>query len=614
MDFQLFHFLRPLWLLLLPVLLILLWLMIKRRLGSRSWEAICDENLLPYMLIDGREGSRRWPVFLLGVAGFLTIIALAGPVWEKLPQPVFNNETALVIALDLSRSMDANDISPSRLGRARFKVADILNQHDEGQAALLVYAGDAFTVTPLTDDMATIASQLSALTSDIMPGQGNRTDRALEKAEELLKGAGHSQGNILLICDDIDLEESENSIRDLASQGYRVSILGIGTVQGAPVVMPDGSFLKDKKGEIVIPTLNEVALRQAAQFGNGFYKRMSQDDGDIEYLLSRVAGDQSGIEQAASEFETDTWKEQGPWLLLLIIPIAALSFRKGYLLALTILVLPFPEQANAFEWDDLWLRSDQKALRALQNGDAGAAAKLFKNPAWKGAAQYEAGDFQSSLESLQDVDDIEAIYNRGNAEARLGQYQQAISSYDEVLERNPEHEDAKFNKELIEKELENQQQQGQQGDNEQQEKEQQQQDQQQQDQQQDGEQGEEQKQEQSEESDSESDQQKDARNQNSQQDSDEKKEFDNAPQNDTDKEVEEEKNQNKPEKEREGEESEQEQAKLAQTSDQEANEEQQATEQWLRRIPDDPAGLLRRKFLYQYQKSQNRNNEEEKAW
>ncbi len=612
MDFQLFHFLRPLWLLLLPVLLILLWLMIKRRLGSRSWEAICDENLLPYMLIDGSEGSRRLPVFLVGLSGLLTIIALAGPVWEKLPQPVFNNETALVIALDLSRSMDANDISPSRLGRARFKVADILNQHDEGQAALLVYAADAFTVTPLTDDMATIASQLSALTTDIMPAQGNRSDRALEKAEALLKGAGHSQGNILLICDDIDLEQSERSIRELARQGYRVSILGIGTTQGAPIVMHDGSFLKDSKGQIVIPTLNEAPLRKAAQLGNGFYKRMSQDDSDIKHLLSRITGEQSGFEQVASEFETDSWKEQGPWLLLLIIPVAALSFRRGYLLALTVLIVPFPQQAEAFDWDDLWLRSDQRALRELQSGDAKTAAELFTNKAWKGAAQYEAGDYQASQESLQDIDDIEAMYNRGNAEARLGQYQQAISTYEEVLKRNPQHEDAKFNKELIEKELENQEQQQQ--DQQQQDNEQEQDKQQQEDQQQGDEQGE--NQEQAEESDSESEQQQDAGDQNSQQDPDKEKESDTSEQDDSDeedKELEEEK-QKPSDEESEDDEAKQEQPQVAQESAEEANEEQQATEQWLRRIPDDPAGLLRRKFLYQYQKNQNRINKEEKTW
>ena len=209
MELEQFHFLRPYCLLLLPLHIAVLWLMIKRRLGNRSWEAICDQNLLPYMLIEGSKRSRRLPVFLVGLAGLLAIIALAGPVWERLPQPVFTNETALVIALDLSRSMDSNDVTPSRLVRARFKVADIINQHDEGQAALLVYAGDAFTVTPLTDDMATIASQLSALSTDIMPEQGNRTELALAKAEQLLKGAGHSQGNILLVTDEVNVEQTK---------------------------------------------------------------------------------------------------------------------------------------------------------------------------------------------------------------------------------------------------------------------------------------------------------------------------------------------------------------------------------------------------------------------
>ena len=611
MDLEQFHFLRPYWLLLLPLHIAVLWLMIKRRLGNRSWEAVCDENLLPYMLIDGSTRSRRLPVLLVGLSGLLAIVALAGPVWERLPQPVFTNETALVIALDLSRSMDSNDITPSRLVRARFKVADIINQHDEGQAALLVYAGDAFTVTPLTDDMATIASQLSALSTDIMPEQGNRTGLALEKAEQLLKGAGHTQGNILLVSDEIDFEKTRDKVRELASQGYRVSVLGIGTEHGAPVLMADGSFLKDRNGEIVIPSLKEAPLKQIAALGDGHYRRMSQDDSDIQFLLQQIAGRQSAGNEAASEFETDTWKEQGPWLLVLLIPVAALSFRRGYLLLLVAMLVPFPQTAEALSWEELWWRPDQRAQQEFDAGNPELAAELFEDRDWKGAAQYRAGNYQATLDSLQEKLDVDALYNRGNAHARLGQYQEAIDSYKKVLEQDPGHEDAKFNKELIEKELQEQQQQNQQQQNDQQNQDQQNQEQEQNDQQpQDGQENQQQDDQQNPDSeqqdqDSQSEQEKNKEDQEqTQQDQDSQ----------ADEEQEEEQQAAEQEQEQNQEETEQQNSEMSLADQEQTDEEQQATEQWLRRIPDDPAGLLRRKFLYQYQQKKNRSPEDEKTW
>ncbi len=607
MALELFHFLRPYWLLLLPVLMVLLWLMLVRRLGSRSWEAVCDKHLIPFMLIGGSNRSRRLPVFLVGTCGLVTIVSLAGPVWEKLPQPVFNNQTALVIALDLSRSMDANDISPSRLSRARFKVADILNQHNEGHAALLVYAGDAFTVTPLTDDMATIVSQLPALTTGIMPGQGNRTDLALEKAEELLKGAGHSRGDILLISDEIDFSSIESQARHLGQNNYRISILGIGTEHGAPVVLEDGSFLKNSHGEIVIPVLDEKSMRKLVQAAGGYYRKMTPDDNDIRFLLNRISQNVSAQQQAVTEFETDIWREQGPWLLLLLVPLAALAFRRGYLIVLAIVIIPVPENVQALDWNSLWLRADQRAKREFDNGDPQTAAELFEDRAWRGAAQYKSGDYQASLESLETAGGIDALYNLGNAMARLGQYEDAIASYDKVLQQAPEHEDAKFNRKLLEDELKNQQQQDQQKS------------------QQDQNEGKDQQQQQEQEGASEDQNEQ----QQSGQDNKQQQKDQQAGNNDNEQEMTPQEQQQKPSSDNEDRQEQEQQAQpeqkkpdsdadeqsqLTQARREDTDEEQQATEQWLRRIPDDPAGLLRRKFRYQYQQRKNRKRTEEKTW
>ena len=194
-----FHFLRPAWLLALLPLLVLLWHGFKNRSHGRSWQTVVDAKLLPHLLGDKREEGVRTLWLILGIAAGLAIFALAGPVWEKLPQPIFRQQSALVIALDLSRSMDAGDIRPSRLTRARLKIADILDLRDEGQTALVTYAADAFVVTPLTEDAETINALLPALTTEIMPTQGSNAASALGQSFELFDNAGVTRGDILLL-------------------------------------------------------------------------------------------------------------------------------------------------------------------------------------------------------------------------------------------------------------------------------------------------------------------------------------------------------------------------------------------------------------------------------
>jgi len=601
-----FHFLRPYWWLALPVLLALLWLMIKSRLGSRSWELVCDTALLPFILTGTSARKRRWSIILIAIGGLLALLSLAGPVWEKLPQPVFTRSNALVLALDMTRSMDAADISPSRLIRARYKIADILKARNDGLTALLVYAGDSFTVTPLTDDAETINSQLGALTTDIMPSQGNNTLQALKLAGQLLKQAGITQGDVLLITDEIDDDDVARYAADLHASGYRVSVLGDGTGQGAPIAQPRGGFLKDSNGHIVIPILAEPPLRKVAAAGGGLYARITPGSEDTDQLLAFFAshGQEGKVEN--TELKTDTWREQGPWLVLLLLPLLAMLFRRGYLVVFLLFLLPVPRPAQALDWSSLWYRPDQKAQQAFNTGNARAAAQLFRDPAWKGSAQYRSGDFEGAAKSLQQLQDTESLYNRGNAQARLGNYPEAIALYDQVLKKNPEHADARYNKELVEKELQQQQQQNRQ------QQQQQGKDQQQKDQKQNQQQGQQQDQNQ---------QQADNRQQQSGQD---QQQSDQQRQQDQQKQAEQDNQQQQKQQQQQQNESQaqddqaddkkEQQQELARSDDKPPDENQQATEQWLRRIPDDPAGLLRRKFLYQYQQRETEPPPGGKTW
>ena len=179
-----FHFLRPFWLLaFIPLALFLRWLVGRGR-GGGAWETVCEPALLPYILAASGGRPGKTPLVLLALAATLAIIALAGPTWERLPRPALQKQAALVIGLDLSYSMYARDIQPSRWQQARFKIADLLDLRKEGQTALLVYAGAAFTVSPLTNDSNTIKAQLTALSPAIMPAPGSNAGSAIDMGHD----------------------------------------------------------------------------------------------------------------------------------------------------------------------------------------------------------------------------------------------------------------------------------------------------------------------------------------------------------------------------------------------------------------------------------------------
>lgn len=586
-----FHFLRPLWLLGLVPLAWLWWRIRQRGKSSTAWQDICDPALLQHLLIfsGGRQGS-TW-LWLLALAWLLTLFALAGPTWSRQPQAVFHNLAARVLLVDLSQSMAAADLTPSRLSRARFKVSDILAASDDGQTALVVFAGDAFVVSPLTQDAATIAAMLPALEFDIMPVQGSRLDSGLALAHELLVQGGANSGQVIVITDSTAGERDIAAAKALREVGFRVSVLGVGTPQGAPIPTRDG-LLKDQAGNIVIARLEEAALQALAGAGDGVYTRITVDSQDIKQLITETVDPvTANPNDASSTRSTDTWHEQGPWLVLVLLPLAALAFRRGWLLILPILLLPLPPPAHAFDWADLWQRPEQQAQRALENQDAERALQLSQEPWRRGTAAYRGSDFAEAVQSFSQQSGPRGHFNRGNALAQMGRLDEALAAYDAALADDPTFEDAKFNRDLVEKMMQEQQEQqndqqndqeGEQG--EQNDQQQQQSDKEEQQQQSDSSPGDESQQQSS---DSGADEQE------QEQEQAETAKSDNA----------EKSEQEAQESDKEGD---AEQQLAAQEQDPLSQEEQQVMEQWLRRIPDDPGGLLKNKFRIQYQRRERR--------
>ena len=456
------HFLRPAWFLALLPLALMLVLLWRSRGRDQTWRGLVDAHLLPHLLVGAESGPRRTPVILLALAWLIGVTALAGPVWQRLPQPVYTTSEARVILLDLSPSMNAADVRPSRLARARFEVLDLLAASEEGQVGLIAYGPEPFLVSPLTTDARTIAAQVPRLATDLIPAPGPRNlARALEMAGDLLAQAAVGGGQVIVVTDGAGAGAGGGGpegmafgaleiARGLSGRGAQVSVLGLGTEDGAPIPDTLGGFVDDGRGGIRISRLEEDALRELAQAGGGRYVGLDAGDADTRALLDGGVLPEPRELVLQEGLAADQWREEGPWLLLVLLPLAALAFRRGWLLPAVLAVALLPtDPALALTWDELWQRPDQRAASHFERGNHAAAAAAFRDPDWRAAAQYHAGDYARALETLEGREGAQVDYNRGNALARLGRLDAAIAAYQRTLEVQPDHADARANLDLL---------------------------------------------------------------------------------------------------------------------------------------------------------------------
>jgi Ca-activated chloride channel homolog len=572
-----FHFLRPDWFYALIPAVLLFALLRYRQQNASNWENSIDSSLLPFLLENPTGPVSKNPFFLLLFGWLIATLALAGPVWEKTPQPVHEREDALIVVLDLTRSMYSTDVKPNRLVRARRKLIDLLNMRDEGVTGLVAFAGNAHTVTPLTDDTNTIIAMIPALTPEIMPAPGSQLSTALQRTLELFEQAGVASGRILVVTDEIrDVAEAQAVVRNFR-YSFPISVLSVGTPEGAPIPTQSFSgsqgYLKDRNGTLVIPKVDYDKLQGFASLAGGRFATMTLGDDDLNYLLADdPLLDNSAFRDLERDF--DVWFEEGPWLLLLLLPLSALAFRRGWIWGLMLLIYLPVDDANASLWDDLWQTRDQQAMTALSEDKADAAAELFENPDWKGSAHYKNENFKDAGDLFARSNNGDSQYNLGNSLAKDGELEKAIDAYAESLNLDPDNEDAAFNKKLVEDLLEQQQEQ----------------------QNEEGEQ---------EESEDESDgEQQQSENEEGQEENEEQSSSDQEQQD----QGEEQKEEKEPESKEDSEEQDAQNQQMAEEDAKLDAEEQQALQQWLRRVPDDPGGLLKRKFEQQHEDALRNGN------
>ncbi|MGP6421412.1 tetratricopeptide repeat protein [Pseudomonas putida] len=441
------HWFRPWWLLLLPLLGWLIWQLWHRQKRAGRWQMILPPAFHATLLSGGNGRTSKLPWVALGVAWLLTIVALLGPSWERVEQTSQKPADPLVVVLELTPEMLATDSPPTRLEQARRKLFDLLQARSDAQTAIVVYAGSAHTLVPLSDDLATSRNLLDALKPSLMPESGHRADLGVSKALALLKQGALGQGRILLIGSSLTDEERQGIRRALGEQSAQLLMLGIGTAEGAPIAQEDGSFLKDEQGAIRVPQLDSPSLGAFLASVGGEYHSARLEETDLR-ALGLLDGPRS-LRDDGQTVRLDTWADQGYWLLLPLLLLAACAGRRGWLFCLPLL-LCLPQPSYAFDFEDLWLRPDQQGLHLLKQKRPAEAAEHFEDHQWQGVALYEAGDYSGAAQRFAEGSDAHAHYNRGNALAKSGELEAAIDAYEQALELQPDLRPALTNKALVE--------------------------------------------------------------------------------------------------------------------------------------------------------------------
>ncbi|WP_295891434.1 VWA domain-containing protein [uncultured Vibrio sp.] len=445
-----FTFLYPLWLLaLLPAIALIVWLSKQTQHAS-----LVAPHLAKAIGLESKQ-HKQGLTALIGISLVIAVIALAGPSFYSSERPAYGNNSGRVVVMDMSFSMYATDIKPNRLTQARYKVTDLLNTWQEGNTGLVAYAGDAYTVSPMTTDNQTLLNLLPNLSPDIMPYPGADAAAGIKLAIEMMQNSGLDQGHIILVADDIDNAEKTAINQLLNNTQWKLSILAVATPSGAPIRLTDGTLLRDNSGTTVIAQSDFSNMKSLARQQDGLFTGVQANSKDIELIAAyttQVDADTASSQQQKLEERVNS----GFWLLPLLLIPASLLFRRGVLFSLFALSFAFfhPNQAHASPWQT----NDQQAKAMFDSQEYQKAAETFDDREWQGAAHYQAGNYQGAIESLTGLEGERALYNLANAQAQNGDFEQAIENYNQLIEQGQFVKEAIENIEIVKQAQQQQQQ------------------------------------------------------------------------------------------------------------------------------------------------------------
>ncbi len=416
MDLTDFHFIRVYYLLFL-IPMAFLWWRIRPKPTRQSAQAVGIAPHLAAALQLGAEETRRiHPIDVAMIIATLVTLAAAGPTWSRAPNPLIADTAPLVIALKVTESMETTDLAPSRLDRAKFKIADLITERAGARTALIAYAGTPHRVAPLTEDANILRPLLEGLTPAVMPKQGDAAADALALAQSILDES-ENPGAVLFVLDDLD----PSQVPALSTSAHDLFFL---------TMLPDGDR---------IAQLGNVQAASTVAF--------TDDDRDISRLQRQI---QSAYTAALADEDRLDWQDKG-WILAW--PAALLSllwFRKGWVIRWALLasfVLP-ASGARAEGWRDWFLTPDQQGQIAMNQTRFGDAAELFEDPYHKGYAYLKDGQYEQASEIFAGLNTAEAAFAEGMARIRNREYRPAIVAFETALERRPDWPEAQHNLEV----------------------------------------------------------------------------------------------------------------------------------------------------------------------
>jgi Ca-activated chloride channel family protein len=444
---QYFHFLRPAWALTLLPLLAIVWAQNQRQANRDRFGGIIAPHLLEHL----RQGrfNTRWvnPANVGRVFLLVLILVMMGPTWRQQPSPLSQDEAALVILVDVSSSMEQRDIQPSRLLRAKQKIADLLAMRPDKQTALVVYAGTAHTVLTLTDDQDILKQYLAAITPGIMPRAGKFPEYSLPLVDQVLRES-NAPATLVMFTDGPGADTGRVFSEYFNRHPHQLLVVGVGT---------------EKEQEGLAP-LERKALQQLARDGGGYYLDLTVDDADVRRINRKIDSHYVVVQDSALP-----WLDSGYPLVFVGLALFILWFRKGWTITWAWLLVPLllgsgpgpaiaqeqPQNAAAAtpvanHWfADLWLTGNQQGRLLMQLGRYKESALRFEEPMWKGMAYYYAEDFMLAAEYFSRSDSDNALFNEANARAHARDYLRAVKRYDRLLTRHPDYPGAVQNRQRV---------------------------------------------------------------------------------------------------------------------------------------------------------------------
>lgn len=462
MELSQFHFTHPIWLsigLVIPVIWALYFAVFRNNPSHHLLTEHIDSHLLPYLLVDNtRKSSKRWQRLILWtIAWSLLLLALAGPRWNYRDIETFSKDQSLVILLDLSESMNATDVKPSRLVRAKQKIEDILSLSKGVKIGLIAFAADPHMITPITDDKKSIRHLLPSLDTDLVHVQGSRLSPALEMASVMFEAEPGKNKSIVVISDGgFEDGSAIATAKKLSGKGIVIHAMGVGTEQGAPLKDKQGIVIK-KEGIPIISKLEAERFNEIAKKGNGRYLGTQYSDSEVAVILEDL--EKKADAEKLQGTKNRVWEEHFYLILIFALPIILWWFRKGRLFSGLVVFLICLNSFDA-EATPYFKNSEQRGKEALEQENFEGAEQAFQDPYRKGVTYYRAGKFAEAEECFKQSDRPEiscsAAYNRANSLVHQNKLKKAITAYEEVLKKWPDHTRAKENLELVKKMLEEQ--------------------------------------------------------------------------------------------------------------------------------------------------------------